>query len=735
MPASTNPSPLASLIKGGKNLLKTPLPLIVLAGLPAHAQESVELREVVVSASGFEQELRQAPASIAVVTREDLETRQFRDLAEALRHVEGVDVRGATGKTGGLNISIRGLPSDYTLILIDGRRQNAAGNVTPNGFGDALTSFMPPISAIERIEVIRGPMSTLYGSDAMGGVVNIITRKVGTEWVGTASLEGSFPENSDEGKAQRLNLYTSGPLVQDMLGLSLRGNVFRRGESDLVPSTGEGTISARGPSPVETRQHTVGAKLMLTPNRQHDIWLDLDQARSQYDNDECQLGTLDFINCTTGATNSTASGYEDELRFNRDQIAIGHTGRLGIGLLESSLMRTVTETVGRTIPTASRPAGSPDIGTRRELETTNIVLDSKLVAPLGESHVATVGGQWWDAELYDGLLSEPTTEQTMWALFGEDEWSITDSLTATLGLRYDRHDSFGGELSPRAYLVWNTTETWTVKGGVSQGFRAPPLNQLIDGVSGIGGQGTVISIGNPSLKPETSTSTELGALYDNLAGLTGSATLFHNKIKDKIGTGGDCSVSWISSCAANPVATYSVNNDEGSTWGVELATRIPLAERWSLNMNYTYTDSELIQEGRKNGQLSDTADHIANAQLRWDATDRYSLWFRGEYRGESRRFDGDPANLTGNNQLEYQALGDLRGYALWHLGGAYRVNKDVTLNANIFNLFDKDFLRFTEWTNAAGETVWGSHYVKSTAATKGSLPSGRTLWISASVNF
>ncbi|HRD34991.1 MAG TPA: TonB-dependent receptor [Rhodocyclaceae bacterium] len=734
MPARKNPSPVAALARGGRSLLKSPLPLLMLAGLPAHAQESVELREVVVSASGFEQELRQAPASISVVTREDLQTRQFRDLAEALRHVEGVDVRGATGKTGGLNISIRGLPSDYTLILIDGRRQNVAGDVTPNGFGDAHTSFMPPISAIERIEVIRGPMSTLYGSDAIGGVVNIITRKVGTEWTGTASVDASLPENSDEGKSQKLNLYASGPLVQDTLGLSLRGNLFRRGDSDLVPSSGEGTISARGPSPVETKQHTIGAKLTFTPNRQHDIWLDLDQARTRYENDECQLGTLDYINCTTGAPSSTASGYEDQLRFNRDQVAIGHSSRLGIGLLESSLMRTVTETIGRTIPTASRPAGSPDIGTRRELETTNIVLDSKLVAPIGEAHVVTAGGQWWDAELVDGLLYD-THEQTMWALFGEDEWTITDSLTATFGLRYDRHDAFGGEISPRAYLVWNTTDTWTVKGGVSQGFRAPRLNQLIDGVSGIGGQGTVISIGNPDLKPETSTSTELGALYDNLAGLTGSATLFHNKVKDKIGSGGDCSIAWISSCVANPTATYSINNDEGSTWGVELATRIPLAERWSLNMNYTYTDSELIQDGHKNGQLSDTADHIANAQLRWDATDRYSLWFRGEYRGESRRFDGDPANLTGNNRLEYDALGDLRGYALWHLGGVYRVNKDITVNANIFNLFDKDFLKFNQWTNLAGDTVWGSPYVKSTAATKGTLPAGRTLWISASMNF
>ena len=151
---------------------------LLLLGLGhAHAQTAeVSLSEVVVSASGFEQELKQAPASISVVTRQELETRQYRDLAEALAGVEGIDVLGGTGKTGGLDISIRGMPSEYTLILIDGRRQNVAGDVTPNGFGAAHTSLIPPVAAIERIEIIRGPMSTLYGSDAMGGVINIITR-------------------------------------------------------------------------------------------------------------------------------------------------------------------------------------------------------------------------------------------------------------------------------------------------------------------------------------------------------------------------------------------------------------------------------------------------------------------------------------------------------------------------------------------------------------------------------
>src|SRR5690606_22994645 len=94
---------------------------------PVFAQQAVQqLDSVVVTAAGFEQDIQSAPASISVITRADLEEKAVTDLASALRDVEGIDVRGATGKTGNLNVSMRGMPSEYTLVLIDGRRQNSA---------------------------------------------------------------------------------------------------------------------------------------------------------------------------------------------------------------------------------------------------------------------------------------------------------------------------------------------------------------------------------------------------------------------------------------------------------------------------------------------------------------------------------------------------------------------------------------------------------------------------------
>ena len=711
----------------------------------------VTLNDTVVSASGFEQKITEAPASISVISREDLQQKRYNNLAQALGDVEGIDIGQGTGKTGGLNISIRGMPSQYTLILIDGRRQNAAGNVTPNGFNETSTSFMPPLSAIERIEVIRGPMSTLYGSDAMGGVINIITRKVAKEWTGSLTQDYTYQEDRDFGDTRNTSIYASGPLVDGLLGLQLRGSLFDREASDL--SYGNGIeVSKRGPSPVEGRTHNLGARLSLTPHEDHDFGLDVERGRQVYNNDECQLGSLDGQNqeCTASAA-TRANGYADELRFEREQIALTHTGRLGFGTLESSLMHNTTETIGRTIPgTIGTPTAVPGAigGAPRELETTNLVLDTKLVAPVGESHIATVGGQWWKAEMDDGI-AQTTFEQKTWAVFAEDEWRLREDLALTLGARYDDHEAFGGHVSPRAYLVWNTSENWTMKGGVSRGYRTPDLNDLHSGVNGATRQGQVITIGNPDLEPETTTSTEFGVYFDSLAGFNANATLFHNKFKDKIASGDPIQIT---GRPGIPDGSYAqqINIDEAVTQGLELAASWTFAPAWTLSANYTYTDSEQKSGDNKGEPLTNTPEHLANAKLNWQTTDRLNLWLKSEYRGERARFTSSYENLANangtysTNQSIYDTLGkNTKAYTLFHLGGSYRASENLTLNAAIYNLLDKDFVdgkAYSTYSYAGNGTLttgtaYGTDFSHSTAGTTGVMEEGRRLWLSANFTF
>ena len=123
----------------------------------------------------------------------------------------------------------------------------------------------------------------------------------------------------------------------------------------------------------------------------------------------------------------------------------------------------------------------------------------------------------------------------MWSVFAEDNWTPADPLTLTLGIRYDDHNMFGGHLSPRAYAVYGLGPAWTLKGGISTGYKTPKTTDLFDGVTGFGGQGTLPWTGNPDLKPETSVNGEI-ALYWTSTGSDHNfnITLFRNDFKDKI---------------------------------------------------------------------------------------------------------------------------------------------------------------------------------------------------------
>lgn len=562
---------------------------------PAQATGTSDLDAVVVSAAGFEQMVREAPASITVITREQLDLKPIHNLADALAEVEGVDVGMGLDKTGSPQISLRGMPSGYTLILIDGRRQNTSGNVAPNDFGSTANNFIPPVSAIERIEVIRGPMSTLYGSDAMGGVVNIITRKVGTRWQGSAGVETTVQEHDQFGDAHGGNVYLSGPLVGEQLGLSLQAGRFTRKAANIVytDAAGEDITPWMSANPVAYDTHNAGARLSWSLGERHSLWLDANSARQKYDNDQGQMGTLG------------SGGYAKALHFNRDQVTLAWDARFAHASLETSLLHSDTQTLGRLLPAGTATAGSP-----RRLDNRNRVFDTKLVTGLGPNTL-TVGGQYWQARLIDGA-APARFNFTQWALFAENEWRINEALNLTVGARHDHHDTFGSHLSPRAYLVWNANRHWVVKGGYSEGYKTPNVEDLSPGIKGFGGQGTIPLIGTPGLTPETSATTELGVYYASDAGLSANLTVFHNAFDDKIAAGtpvGNCAYGLTAAqyeagafTSLNCVdvgyfpraATLgrSVNIDKATTHGAELAMRLPLAATWNLGWNYTHTRSE-----------------------------------------------------------------------------------------------------------------------------------------------
>lgn len=694
------------------NLLPISIALLGITTTSAFANSNTEsatqqLSTIVVSAAGYEQKLKDAPASITVITAQDLKDKRINSIADALVDVEGVDISPGAGKTGGLNIRIRGMDSEYSLVLIDGRRQNSTGDISPNGFGESNNSFIPPVSAIERIEIIRGPASTLYGSDAMGGVVNIITKKVSNEWTGSITLEGTLlPNSSDFGNQRAADGFITGPIIQDMLGIQLRARKAQSSQSNVgyLDENDNSVELNMGNNPTKSDLETIGTRLTFTPTKQHDLSAEYEKTEQWYDNSKGQLGTL-------GAN----GGYDKAKEFNRDRLILAHTWRNKIGTLESSISNTQTETIGRLIP--SRAQAGSSVITPRLLESEDTIFDTKLATQYFKGHNITIGGQWWDASIKDGLRVNKEVSFQQLGLFAEDTWALNPDLALTMGLRFDNHDTFGSFWTPRAYLVWNANDNWTFKGGYSEGYKAPRLERLISGIYNVGGQGRSPLFGNPDLKPETSSNFELGTYFNNGSNFDANITVFFSQIQDKIVNGpvertcdakvnkaaceefmANLGTPWLMESGDTDKRTWSVrrptNAQKADIYGIETGLNWEFVPTWKFGLNYTWTETEIKDKTLGNPPLNDTPKHIVNASLKWQADDKIQLWARGEYRSERSRYTSTYNNLTAVEKGVYDALGDFKAYGLMHMGSNFNLNNQWDIAVGLYNIFDKNFVDY-----------------------------------------
>ena len=611
------------------------------------ADATTTMDTVVVTASGFEQRIQDAPASISVITREDLDKKFYRDLNDALVEVPGVIVTGGGDRQ---DISLRGMGPKYTLILIDGKRQSSRETRTNSDSTGVEGGWTPPLSAIERIEVVRGPMSSLYGSDAMGGVINIITRKVPDQWHGEIRMDTTIQESSKSGDIYQGNFYLAGPIKNDLLGLQIYGQATQRDEDDIYNGFRK------------RNAESVTAKLALTPNRDHDIVLEATTMRQKFQD---TLGkTVEPLPPGT-ACPRTGCPASSETDYRSSKWALSHTGRWGWGVSDSYVQQEEFD------------------NRSRQMKIKNLDLQTSWSLPLG-SHMLTVGGSYLNQRLHDQngnqLPDGPSNvERYQWALFAEDEWRLTESFAVTTGLRMDEDENFGSHFSPRLYGVWHMAERWTLKGGVSTGFRAPDLRQTVAGWGQTSRGGNMY--GNPDLTPEKSVTQEIGLLYDDGEGVSAGVTLFNNDFKDKI-TRVACPLS---QCTDGPnqfgsdPTTY-MNVDKAVSRGVEASLKLPLAADWSMTSSYTFTKSEQKSGQYKGEPLNQLPRHLFTTTVNWQPSDALQAWARVNFRGR----ESQPTTGPSSDALVAPS------YTFVDLGGSYAVNKTVSVYAGIYNLFDKE---------------------------------------------
>ncbi|EKO3566704.1 TonB-dependent receptor domain-containing protein [Vibrio metschnikovii] len=626
------------------------------ASVPVSAQQERQVDEtLVVTASGFEQVVRNAPASITVISAEEMAKGSFRDLTDALRSVPGIYISGGGASQ---DISIRGLDAKYTLILVDGKRQGSR-QTRPNSDGPGIEQgWIPPLNMIERIEVVRGPMSSLYGSDAMGGVINIITKKVSDTWNGSLRLESQLRDRGYAGDSQQASATIAGPLIDGLLGVQLSGSVSRRAEDDKI-----------GYYP-EQEMNSANVRFDFTPTDTQDIRIDINQSRQQRDSSK------------KSAERPSQGDYE------RSYYALSHEGRWEFATSQLSYSHEKTDNESR------------------QMTITNQVVDASLQRAF-DDHFVTVGGQYFNESLDDaGNKYNPSVnslERWRGAFFIEDEWQMTQDFALTLGARFNRDQHYGNEITPRAYAVWQLSDHWTVKGGVTNGFSAPGLREVSSDwgqVTG-GGRRNGVILGNPDLKPEKTLNQEIAIFYQLPTGFQASLSLFNTDFKDKVlittlcddaSNGGGC-VS--PSGSQHDFIQQRENVDKARIQGIETSFKIPVMEQLALSANYTFTDSEQRSGANRGDPLSRTPRHQASINLDWDASEQLTFWTHAKYKGSEYAIVRGGA--VGDKYDAYQTL---------DIGGNYQVNKETRLLFGIYNLTDTDISQDKHGKVLDGRSYW-----------------------------
>ncbi|WP_102944333.1 TonB-dependent receptor [Stenotrophomonas sp. VV52] len=596
------------------------------------APAALELDPVVVTATATDRLASDAPASISVITREQIQARAVLDLSDALRGTTGVTLAGVGfGRHG---IRIRGMDPEYTLVLLDGQRVNAASDAIAHA--DFDLGWMPA-AAIERIEVVRGPMSSLYGSEALGGVVNVISRRATDDWQGNVVYNGGVVGGDRGGNTTQAGLYAGGALLPGTLGLS----VFA--EHHQKDATRDPT-DERLDEQEQRRVNTGRAVLTWTPTDSQRIDLSHLEGKEFRKRNALQAGNAPYV-------------YETIDDIERQQTTLSHDatwswGQTRFSAYQSKLDRENRRDVGE----ATRPQRLRDD-----------IVDGRATLNLGSSHRVSVGGEWRRERLDDASAAASGQVQAIQtALFLQDEIQITEGLSVVVGDRADHHSEFGWHHSPRGYAVWHVSDAFTLKGGVGTGFKAPSLKQLSPEYSAVGGGGRFTIVGNPLLKPEQNTSYELSGAWQH-EGWSIQTTVFQNELKDLIQT------VCVRSCGVRGRELRNYTNvAEARIRGMELSGTIPLAEGLRIDANYSWLDTEDKETGQT---LNERPERSGAANLVWEHGPLQAT-LRVEYIGPQKQASGT-AQVT------------LPDYALVSLDTRWAITPTLSLVVGIDNIADK----------------------------------------------
>ena len=651
------------------SFVRSPLWLLPwLASLPAQAQTSADaatLQPMVVTATRSERALDETPIRTEVVSRQEIERTHARTLRQALENVPGLQMREVIGKSG-YELSLQGLGADQVLVLIDGLPITASTSSTVD-----LNQYL--LTDVEHIEIVKGASSAQYGSSAMGGVINVITRRTQAGFGGTAALDiGSHGQQNDSGQALRANNHHA------RFALGGGGTHWRLSLSgDLVDDAGFGidpALHARQGDASQRRQLSTRAEWL--PQAAGRAWAEL----SHYSEDDHQR-FLRFI-----PPHNLPQNKREDIR--RERASAGIDWRFDNGL------RAQVQGLNERYTSRSDGFSNAALATARQARMQTQHLGTQLDLPAWGRQLWILGTDWRRetlAQTSNGLAElqgAGNATRTSAEIFVQNDILLSERWELLLGLRGQNDSDFGSHWAPKLSLRGNLWDSDGWKGmlraSVGQGYRVPNLKErhfLFDH-SALGYR----VVGNPLLKPESSTSWQLGASLAQDQRLTLELNAFHNQVRDLIQT------DLAHASSANGVTSYSYANvARARTSGMEWSSRWRASPSWELSAAYTLT---LTRDQTTDLELTRRPRHMARLGADWQLQPNTTLSLRARWQG--------------NELADTISRARSQAWTTLDLALNHRIGQAATLFAGVNNLTgrQRDFSAPSDFGPIAGRVLY-----------------------------
>jgi outer membrane receptor for ferrienterochelin and colicins len=522
------------------------------------------LDEIVVTGTRTPHALKDVPVETVLINREDIEKSNAQTIGEVLKNVPGLNASGIDDifGTGTSRARLQGLDfnSGYGLVLIDGQRVHGATQSGSHGeFAIGLNQL--PMAMIERIEVVKGPGSVLYGSDAMVGVVNIITRKTPAEMIaGASASHGWYSMNDQVRDGKVTNTTDDGSRNLSEYSLYFGDRVHER--LGYLATYGYESGEGNGQSPIDSERHSLMMKTDLIVSDDSDVWL--------------KGELLDFE--MEGSSPREEESYR--ISFGADwQVVEGQALQIKGYIYNNDFDR---------LSSSSRSYG--DIGYNQVEGQYTVYLTNQAITIGAEVQEQTID-YLIDNFADDGLRRTTVNEDVVTtSVYAQDELTFFDDLTVIPGLRYDHHSTFGSSVNPKLSVMYRLFESTRLRGSVGRAFKSPTIRQLYYDVPFYHTPFWIQS--NPDLEPETSIGYSFGVeqwLLDDQLNI--NLGLFRNDIDDMV-----VSETADTTYLGEELRIYK-NVEEAMTQGFDLSARLLFSEAWSLTAAYTFTDTENKENG------------------------------------------------------------------------------------------------------------------------------------------